>query len=115
MTFPAGLNEQEIQPVINKVRTRRQEVPSIIGSWIGRDITNPNITLHRVDWLSVEDRQNFFNSEITQAEIARRKARGIKIEYASFELQGIVQFETESRLPQPNCSTAQPYSPSIKT
>jgi hypothetical protein len=91
MTFPEDFPQAKIDQIINYPRKRRLEVPAVVGHWMGRSFNNPHRTLHRVDWSRLEDRINYFNMPSTRQMIEERKASGIDIEYASFDLQELIE------------------------
>ena len=91
MIFPPDQIEERIQQDMEYVRVRanREQFSGLVATWTGRSLNGEPITLRRVDWASLEEQQHFFAQKSTADIIARRRAEGVKLEYASFDLRGI--------------------------
>lgn len=91
LTFPDGYPEDKARAVMDAARIRRPKIAGLVGSWIGRCLDNPQLTLQRVDWISEESLEAFFCDKSNQELIASRLAQGIRIEYASRNLERFIE------------------------
>jgi heme-degrading monooxygenase HmoA len=68
-----------------------------IGYWLGRlaqaEPENRLTLLIRHDWCSLEQQRAFQHNPLVQEVRAHDKAEGAKVEFASFDLSGLVQLE----------------------
>lgn len=95
LTFPAGYPDDKATEVIEAARTRRPALGGLVGSWIGRCLDNPQLTLQRADWVNSEAMEAFFYNKTNQEIIANRRAQGIEIEYASRNLERFIEYLRE--------------------
>lgn len=93
ITFPDHFSEEQIKAVTDLQRQRRDQVPGVVGIWIGQSLHNPKILLNQIDWVSIEAQQNFFEQPGIQEAVSRWQNQGIILEYASFNLKDILLFE----------------------
>jgi heme-degrading monooxygenase HmoA len=92
LTFPDNYPEDKAKVIIEAARKRKPEIPGLLGSWIGRCLDNPQLTLQRVDWASLDAMEAFFNSKQNQDIIAERRAQGIQIDYTRQNLKEIIEY-----------------------
>lgn len=98
MRFPADFSKEQFEQILVTLRQRRPEVPHMIGVWAGSSIENEFMTVHRIDWDSEQAQQEFANSALVQEALVFARLLGIKVEYASFNLQAIVHSDNPTIL-----------------
>lgn len=99
MTFPDNFPQERIDEMVKAGRRQKHLMPGMVASWLGQSVSGKPILFHRVDWVSLEAQQNFFKANEVQQSIADSRAAGISLEYASFNLRGLVQPEAEQNQP----------------
>jgi hypothetical protein len=95
MTYPENYSEERYNNSLNIMRHGKEIISGLVGSWVGKCLTSPRrISLHRADWSSLQAQRDFFYSDaVAKAAINRRRDEGVVVEYASHNLQGLIQSE----------------------
>lgn len=90
--FPRGFPQELIRESEHIIRQQLRSASGVLGVWVGYSLESQHrlIRLHRIDWVSYEDRNKFFYSEDFQTIYHKLLAEGVISIPASFNLQGLV-------------------------
>ena len=98
LTFPPDFLPTRRNEIMESIRQQRGNIPNIIGLWAGVSMENDYMVLYRFDWNSKQAQQKMFNSAMLNNSLAIGKGGGIKIEFASSNLQEIFQPDENNQL-----------------
>lgn len=98
LTFPPDFLPTRRNEIMESIRQQRGNIPNIIGLWAGVSMENDYMVLYRFDWNSKQAQQKMFNSAMLNNSLAIGKGGGIKIEFASSNLQEIFQSDENNQL-----------------
>jgi hypothetical protein len=89
--FPKDFPQELIRESECITRQLLRKASGVLGVWVGYSLESvPLVRLHRIDWASYQDRNQFFYSEDFQAIYNKLLAKGVISIPASFRLQGLV-------------------------
>lgn len=91
LTMPENYPTEWTQNSIVATRRAVRSRTDIQAAWLGQAIDNHKYLLYRTDWSNLQAQQEYFTSIYIQNTIANYKANGVILNYASFDLRGIIK------------------------